>query len=396
MIRPPEPFSISVSDAEIDDLHRRLRATRWSPEVENDDWRYGTNGDYLRDLIGYWSNAFDWRAREAEMNAIPQFRTVIDGVPIHFLHVRGKGSRPMPVVLTHGWPWTFWDWAAMIGPLTDPEAYGGDPDDSFDVIIPSLPGFIFSTPLTHTGVTVPVIASLWDRLLRDVLGYDRYGAAGGDWGAAVTIALGRSYADSLTGIYLSTPPILLAGGVDNLREDDYGPNETGWLQRTKLKWATTTSHVAVHTADPQTLAWALNDSPAGLASWLIERRRSWSDCQGDVEKAFSRDFLLTTTSLYWFTHTIGSSMRLYADSFRGGPVRSSEGSGRIDCAIGIGVFPEEVALLPRRVCERIGDLVHWSVLPRGGHFAPAEQPRIYTNELQTFFRPLRQSIPGSR
>jgi len=388
-----EPFEVAIPQSEISDLHDRLRRTRWSPEFANDDWIYGANGNYLRDLVDYWIGEYDWRAQERLINEFDNYRTVIDGIPLHFIHEKGKGPDPIPIVLTHGWPWTFWDWNALIRPLTDPAAFGGDPADAFDVIVPSLPGFAFSNPLSTTGVTPAVIASLWDRLLHEELGYDRYGAAGGDWGAAVTGLLGTDYGEHLVGIYLSTPPVFHVGGWEGLRNETYAPEEAGWLEKSFEKLPTITSHVAVHSSDPQTLAWALNDSPVGLAAWLLERRRSWSDCGGNLENSYSKDFLLTTVSLYWFTQSLGSSIRIYAEVFKSGSVGQQDVPPRIETPTGIGVYPEEVVLMPRKTVERAANLIYWAVHPHGGHFAPAEVPDTYVDDLRSCFRTFR--VPQS-
>jgi pimeloyl-ACP methyl ester carboxylesterase len=391
------PFEVTISDADQQDLSERLRKTRWAAEVANDDWTYGTNGEYLRDLVRYWIHEFDWAAQQSLINRFSHFRVDIDSVPIHFIHERGKGPNPIPIVLSHGWPWTFWDWHALIRPLTDPAAYGGDPAISFDVIVPSLPGFAFSTPLTRTGMTPWAVAGLWHTLMRDVLGYDRFAAAGGDWGSFVSSELGSHYAESTLGVYLSLPPVNKTGGVQARRPEEYSADEAGWYECSQRKWFTTAvSHVSVQSDDPQTLAWALDDSPVGLAAWLLERRRNW--CDGEFEEVFPRDFLLTTVCLYWFTHSISSSMRIYADTFPGGlrlPVNSRGGVGsaarpeRIHAPTGVGVFPGELALLPRAVVEQVANLVYWSVHPRGGHFSPAEQPKLYIDDLRAFFGSLR-------
>lgn len=391
----PEPFKLHIDQSALDDLAERLRRTRWSPEPANDDWGYGANGAYLRDLVDYWLNGFDWRRQEAEINRFCHYRVQLaEGVPVHFIRARGRGPRPLPLILSHGWPWTFWDWHQLIGPLSDPAAYGADPADAFDVIVPSLPGFALSTPLSASGITAPAVADLWHRLMHDVLGYPHYAAAGGDWGSFVTWELGTRYVPFLAGVYLSFPPLWHAGGVEGLRAQDYAPEEAGWLEKTQRKWQTAISHLTVHSRDHQTLAWALNDSPVGLAAWLLERRRNWSDCGGDLASRYSRDFLLTNVSLYWFTQSIGSSMQLYAEQFRAGSRAADNYSGavppaRIEAPTGIGVYPEEVALLPRKVCEKAANLVYWNVLDAGGHFAPAEVPATYVEELRTFFRALR-------
>lgn len=380
-------FDINVAAEDLHDLHRRLRDTRWSPEFGNDEWSYGVNGNYLRDLTRAWHTDFDWRRQEQRLNELDHRRTVIDGVPLHYIRARGVGPAPMPLILTHGWPWTFLDWLELIGPLSDPARYGGDPHDAFDVVVPSLPGFIFSSPLQQTGIDQRAVARRWASLMQQELGYDRYAAAGGDWGAAVSTDLGLDYADNVIGVYLSTPPIRLAGGGAAIRPEDYSPEERDWYARMQARLTTTISHVAVQTHDPQTLAWALGDSPVGLLAWLLERRRAWSDCDGDVESVFSRDFLLTTASLYWFTNSIGSSFRLYAETFRSPKPRPA--GTRLEVPTGIGVFPGEVVLMPKTVCERVVNLTHWSVLPKGGHFAPSEQPVTYVDELRRMFRPLR-------
>lgn len=390
-----EPFEVSIEDWRLEDLRERLNRTRWSPEVANDDWRYGTSGRYLKELAGYWLRDFDWRAQEARINQFRHFRAVIEGIPVHFIHQRGIGPSPVPLILSHGWPWTFWDWHEVIGPLSDPAAYGADPADAFDVIVPSLPGFGFSAPLEVTGITPPVIARLWHRLLREGLGYDRFGAVGGDWGSFISSELGIQFPDSVLGVYLSYPPRFHVD-VENLPPEDYTAEEAGWRERQAASRPANLTHVGVQAHGPQSLAWALNDSPVGLAGWLLERRFRWSDCGGDLESAFTRDFLLTTISLYWLTETIGSSLRIYADTFgRGLHIHSSIPPGRIEVPTGIGVFPHDLALIPRRACERAVNLVHWSILPEGGHFGPAEQPALYVDELRRFFRPLRSSRRGN-
>ncbi|MDB4873473.1 MAG: Microsomal epoxide hydrolase [Gemmatimonadales bacterium] len=392
-----DQFEISIPDDALADLRRRLESTRWSSEVANDDWSYGTSGRYLRSLVDYWLTGYDWRAQEVAINRYAHYRTTIDEVPIHFVHERGKGPDPVPIVLTHGWPWTFWDWHQLIGPLTDPAAHGLDPAVSFDVIVPSLPGFAFSRPLTRTGMTPWAIADLWDTLLRERLGYNQYAAAGGDWGSFITTELGSQHADTVLGIYLSLPPVNKTGGLQARTAADYAPEEAGWYERSTRKWQTTAvSHVSVQSDDPQTLAWALNDSPVGLAAWLLERRHHW--CDGDFESVFSRDFLLTTVCLYWFTQSIGESMRIYADTWPGGlrlPESRATGVGtaarpdRVEVPTGIGVFPGELALLPRTVVEQVANVVFWSVHEAGGHFGPAEQPAAYTDDLRRFFGSLR-------
>ena len=385
----PEPFTIAIPDEDLTDLEDRLRRTRWPNDFANDDWRYGANRAYLEEVVAYWLDEYDWRVHEAAMNNFDNFKVTIDDVPIHFIHERGKGPDPIPIILTHGWPWTFWDFHDVIGRLTDPEAHGGDPADSFDVIVPSLPGFGFSTPLTKPGIHPVVTADLWHTLMTDVLGYERFAAQGGDWGAFVTANLGHRHAESMIGIHLSMPALIgvRLGAVD---PDDYGPGEEDWLERMQTKMPTTRSHLAVNQYDPQTHAYGLHDSPVGLAAWLISRRRHWSDCDGDVESVFSRDFLLTTVMIYWLTESFVTSVRYYWENRRGQwspPMHDRK--PEIEAPTGMAVFPGELLLYPRKLVERHTNLVHWSVMDRGGHFAAAEQPEALARDVATMFRSMR-------
>lgn len=383
-----EPFEIRVADVALEDLRERLSRTRLAPDFANEDWRYGVPGGYLAELIEYWRDQYDWRAQEAAMNAFANFCVVLDDVPIHFVHELGVGPAPIPLVLTHGWPWSFWDFRDVIGPLSDPAAHGGDPDDAFDVVVPSLPGFGFSSPLTHPGVSTGVVADLWDRLMRDCLGYRRYGAQGGDWGALVSATLGHRYADHLYGVHESLIG-LLEFDYAGLAADDFGEGEAGWWENVVAKRATIASHMAVHSSDPQTLAYGLHDSPAALLAWILERRRAWSDCGGDVESVFSRDDLLTLASIYWLTGTIGTSLRFYWENARAPFRRAHDRRPVCEAPTGFAVFPRDVLLVPRRLAEQHANVVHWSVMQRGGHFAPAEQPGALVEDIRRFFRPLR-------
>jgi pimeloyl-ACP methyl ester carboxylesterase len=388
----PEPFRISIPDADLSDLQQRLSSWRRAADFANDDWRYGMNGDYLAELVDYWIDGYDWRVHEARMNEFDHFRVSIDEIPIHFMHVRGKGPDPTPLVMTHGWPWTFWDFEKVIRPLTDPAAFGGDPADAFDLVVPSLPGYGFSSPLEKTGVGFARTAELWDELMRGVLGYERYGAQGGDWGALVTAAIGHLASDHLIGVHES-----MGGFLDldytAIPVEDHGPDESDWPERVAKKVPVITSHMAVHTSDPQTLAFALNDSPVGLAAWIVERRRAWSDCGGDVERRFSKDDLLTTVSLYWHTRTVASSLRFYWESMGGAlwtPVHDH--TPAVPTPSGFAIFPEDNILVPRKTAERYANVQRWTIMPRGGHFGPAEEPELLVDDVQSFFRELRGSV----
>ena len=366
-----------------------MQKTRLAPEFANDDWGYGTNATYLQELLEYWATDYDWRVHEAEINRFANYKTTIEGIPIHFIYEKGKGPNPTPLILSHGWPWTFWDWHKVIGPLTDPAAHGGDPADSFDVIVPSLPGYGFSTPLATPGINFWRTADLWVTLMRDVLGYDKFAAGGGDWGAGVTSQLGHKYAQHLIGVYmhLMMPLDIFNGGLPE--ESYFATDEAGWYERNLNFFAKESGYSALQSTKPQTVAFALNDSPAGLCAWILEKRRTWSDCGGDVERRFSKDDLLTTMSIYWFTQTYGTSARYYYECMNNPWQPAHDRTPVVEAPTGIGVFLEEVVLMPRRWAEHYYNLQHWTIMKSGGHFAPMEEPQALTEDIRTFFRSLR-------
>jgi pimeloyl-ACP methyl ester carboxylesterase len=311
----------------------------------------------------------------------------IDDIPIHFMRVPGKGPNPMPLVLTHGWPWTFWDLHKVVDALADPAAHGGDPADSFEVIVPSLPGYGLSVPLTTTGVDVARIAQLWVSLMTDVLGFERFGAEGGDWGAIITGWLGHAHAEHLIGTYLTLPVIPGLMGKKAPTPADYAPDEQWMLERVNATRRVTEAHVAVHRRDPQTFAYAMADSPAGLGAWLWHRRQLW--CDGEALDVFGREDLCTLSSLYWFNTSMSSSIRLYAEQFNQPAPVAHTRDKVIESPTGFGIFPKELMFVPRSVAERTTDLRRWTVFDRGGHFAPAERPDAVISEMREFFRPLR-------
>jgi len=391
-----EPFTVRVPDAVLDDLRERLARRRLPDDFGNEDWSYGFNGAYMDELLGYWGDGFDWRAQEAAINAYPQFRVELDDVPIHFIHVRGSGPDPAPLVLTHGWPWTFWDFHKVIGPLSDPGAHGGDPADAFDVIVPSLPGFGFSSPLRKTGVTHAVTADLWVRLMQDVLGYDRFAAHGSDKGVIVSMAMGHKYADRLLGIHVTGPTLPSIFNVDRPWADVLGRavelrSKQGISRAALLQWERPrATHVAVHTVEPQTMAYGLEDSPAGLAAWLLSRRRSWSDCHGDLESVYTRDELLTHLTIYWVTRTIGTSMRMYKESADLQWQRSHDRTPLVEAPIGFSVFAPDNP--PGTGWEHLPNEYDVRLLreyDRGGHFAAAERPDVIVTDIRDTFRGLR-------
>ncbi|HXR25245.1 MAG TPA: epoxide hydrolase, partial [Candidatus Binataceae bacterium] len=351
-----EAFKIAVPDAVLSDLRDRLARVRYPIDFANETWAYGTNRAYLEELVAYWRNQYDWRKHEAEINRFAHYRTTIDGVPIHFIHEPGKGPKPIPLILSHGWPWTFWDLQKVIRPLADPVAFGGDPADAFDVVVPSLPGFCFSTPLTKPGINWWRTADLWVTLMRDVLGYQKFAAEGGDWGAFVTQQLGHKYPQHMIGIYLtlSIPMDFFSGG--GFKESDYGADEQAALARTREARPGIISHVAVQTRDPQTLAYGMHDSPVGLLAWILERRRAWSDCGGNVERRYSKDELLTHIMLYWVTECFVTSVRYYYEARQNPWVPVHDRTPVVEAPTAIGVFPRELLIPPRKWAERYFNL----------------------------------------
>jgi pimeloyl-ACP methyl ester carboxylesterase len=387
-----EPFTIAIADADLDDLRARLGNTRWAHDLANDDWRYGVERGWLEEMVRYWREDYDWRAVEAEINRVPHFIADIDGQPIHFAHIRGKGPNPIPLLLVHGWPWTFHDFFGLIGPLTDPAAHGGDPSDSFDLVIPSLPGFGFSMPLERAGLDLPAHVALFAKLMGEVLGYERYAIGGGDWGAAITSLMAHAHPENVIGLFSSIPffPGLDIAGI---APGDFADDEQWMVEQRAESGPTMVSHVAVQAADPQTLAYALVDSPVGTAAWLWERRRAWSDCGGDLFSVHSRDWLCTLASIYWLTRSIGTSLRIYYEHLNGGvqalaPLHDRRPAIEVPC--GYAIAPRELMLFPRRLVEEGTNLRHWEQLPQGGHFSFSEQPEMMAERLTRFFRPLRE------
>lgn len=394
----PVPFRIEVPDAEIADLKNRLANTRWPGDFANDDWRYGTKESWLKELVDYWQNKYDWRTVESEMNSYPQFKVEIDGVPIHYMYVKGKGPNPAPIILTHGWPWTFWDWRPVVDRLTDPASYGGDPADSFDVVVPSLPGFGFSTPLRKTGIAPRQVAQLWDTLMHDVLGIDEFFVAGGDWGSVISGEFGYAHPDHVLGTWMTFPNVPGINPYTFARED-YAEDEQWMFDRNQEATPTIAPHVSVASREPQTGAVAFNDSPAGLAAWLWERRRLWGNYDEDLLESFDQDFLCTLASVFWFTNAIGSSMRIYAE-FVGPHAEQApmlhEGDLAIRVPTAFAVFPKEIAFMPRKEAEKHTNLARYTVFESGGHFSVAEEPETIAQDLTEFVRPLRGSHPVGR
>lgn len=387
-----EPFAIDVPQSDIDALCARIGNTHWAPELDNDDWSYGVNGTYLRELASYWQHDFDWRAQEAKINSFPQFIAEIDGVPIHFIHVRGKGPNPVPIVLNHGWPWTFWDFKDVINALADPAAHGGDPADAFDVIVPSLPGFGYSGPLPRTGIGYVETAEMWVQLMK-ALGYDKFVTHGGDAGAFLSSRLGHAHSESILGVHLSFP-ILPGISPADINPADLASEELAIIQGMD-RGPAAYYHVMINAFDPQTLAWAMHDSPVGQAAWILLRRRAWSDCHGDVETTFDKDTLLTHISIAWFSDSfIGSELFCRASGFPQPMTLAHDNKPEVNVPTAVAVLPRDLAYVPRSIVEQHCDLRQWTVLPSGGHFAAAEEPELITEDIRCFVRPLRASASG--
>ncbi|RDW85458.1 hypothetical protein BP5796_03783 [Coleophoma crateriformis] len=383
-----EPFKIHVPQSEVDSLRVRLANTRWAPELDNEDWSGGVNGTYLRELMTYWQDGFDWRVQEARINSFPQFRTEIDGVPIHFIHVRGKGPNPVPILLNHGWLWTFWDFREIIMALADPAAHGGDPKDAFDVVVPSLPGFAFSGPLRRTDVGYVETADLWVKLMRE-LGYERFVTHGGDAGAFVSARLGHAHPESIIGVHLSFP-ILPGVAHDAGDPADFTPEERTLVEG-QDRGPGAFVHVLINAFDPQTLAWAMHDSPVGLAAWILLRRRAWSDCHGDVETKFDKDTLLTHLSLYWFTESfVGSQLFCRASAFPQPMALVNDIKPEINVPTAVAVLPKDLMYKSRSIVAAHSDLRQWTLFPSGGHFGAAEEPKLMTEDIRSFVGPLRE------
>ena len=379
------PFTIAVENSVLDDLRQRLADTRWPDEIPNTGWDYGSNLAYIKELVDYWRTDFDWRAQEAELNAFNHFKSEVDGLDIHFIHEKGKGPNPIPLIITHGWPSCFFEMTKIIPLLADPASYGGDAADSFDVVAPSLPGFGFSDHAQDRGMEIQRVAGMWNKLMSQNLGYPKFGAQGGDIGSGVTARLGFAHSDTLYGIHLTsitrpTPylgpgskPVTDAEQALITQRDKWFQDEGGYnhIQGTK----------------PQTLAYGLNDSPVGLAAWIVEKYRTWSDCGGDVEKSYTKDELLTIVTIYWVTQTISSSTRMYFENQK--HLWTMEKDQKVPTPAGMAMFPQEISKPPREWGERSYDVRRWTEMASGGHFAALEEPQLLAEEVRAFFRDFR-------
>jgi pimeloyl-ACP methyl ester carboxylesterase len=378
-----EPFTIAVDEAVLADLRDRIKRTRWPDQIAGSGWDYGTDLEYLRSLLATWAGEFDWRRQEQKLNRLAQYRARIDGQWVHFVHARGDGPAPLPLVLTHGFPSSFVEHLDVLPLLTDPAAHGGHAEDAFDVVITSLPGYGFSDPPAGPMLEATT-ADSWCRLMRDGLGYARFGAHGSDVGAGVTIQLGLRHPNRLIGIHLSAfylePP-----------PQPWPPVVREFIERQRRERAEDVAYSRMQSTRPQTVAYGLGDSPAGLAAWIVDLFRAFSDCGGRVESRFTRDQLLTNLTIYWVTATIGRAMRGYYD-YQHFETLPAPGT-RVRVPSGFAVFADSYrpgrARPPRELAEAAFTVTRWTRMPRGGHFAALEEPQLLAEEIREFFRPLR-------
>ena len=381
------PFTIRVENADLADLKARLARARFPDEIPGTEWTYGTSRAYLESLVRYWRDGFDWRAQERALNRFEQFTTTIDGVKLHFIHRRSKERNAMPLLVTHGWPGSIVEFSKVIEPLTDPVRHGGRAEDAFDIVAPSLPGFGFSDKPREAGFDPTRMAAI-EAALMARLGYVRYGVQGGDWGSIISTRIALDAAPHVAGLHLnmcrSGPP---PGGNPN---DGLTAAESERLKRVEAWQNDETGYQRIQGTKPQTLGYGLNDSPAGLAAWIVEKFRAWSDCDGDVEKRFTKDELLTNIMFYWAPASVNSSVRLYCETMRSGKFPPT--GFRVEVPTGCAIFPKEIIRPPRGWAEKMYNVARWTRFPAGGHFAAMEEPAALVEDIRAFFRPLRGSL----
>ncbi len=374
-----QPFRVSVLQSTLDDLSARIARTRWPGTVTGAGWDYGADLDYLQSLLAYWGDGYDWRAQEAKINAFSHVVSEVDGITIHAIHERGKGPNPIPVLVLHGWPSSFVQMLPILPLLTDPASHGGDAADSFDVVVASLPGYGFSGQPAERGMGVVRIAELLHTFMTRDMGYSRFGARGSDLGAGVINPMALDHPESLIGLHLSGTNPYIGQVPDDLstEEETFVANAQDWTMSEM-------AYAMEHSSKPQTLAFGLNDSPAGLAAWVIEKFRTWSDCGGDLDSRFSRDDLLSNLTVYWATQTIGSSMRLYYET-----VREQGRWGIPTVPTAMLMSPKDMFPTPRAWAERSQNIVRWTEIPAGGHFLEWEEPEAVAADMREFFRQFR-------
>lgn len=372
-----KPFSASVPQQILDDLKLRLSLTRWPDEIEGSDWNFGADLSYMKELTEYWQNTFDWRKVETEINSYPNYMADIDGHQIHFMHIKGKGKRSLPLIITHGWPGSFIEMMKLIPLLTE------DTDFSFDLVIPSIPGFGFSDKINHAGCNSEFVADLWHKLMTE-LGYNRYGAQGGDIGSGISTWLSLKYPNHVIGLHLN----YISGSYKPyLADGEQLTEEVLAFQKYGAEWsAKEGAYAYMHATKPLTAAYGLNDSPVGLCAWIVEKFKGWSDSNGNIENSFTKDELLANVTLYWITQTIHSSMRIYNENSKKPLVFNR--NERVTVPVGFAKFPKELPTPPRSYVEKGFNIHNWTIMAAGGHFAAMEQPELLSKDIIHFFSKL--------
>ncbi len=380
----PTPFEVDIPQSKIDEIMARVQSVRWPATPKNAGWNYGTDLDYMKEVVAYWQTEFDWTQAQTLLNKFPQFKANVDGIDIHFVHVRGSGDNPTPLLLTHGWPGSHFEFWDAIEPLTHPEKFGGREEDACDVIVPSLIGYGFSGP-PETPISPRTIARYWDKLMRDVLGYDSYIAQGGDWGSVVTGWLGYDH-DACKAIHLNMPSWTSPGVAPETEE------EVAHAAKANAAFQADGSYLLQQATKPQTLSFAMTDSPVGTAAWVLEKFMHWSDVQGgNLDSVYTKDQLLTNIMIYLVTDSFASSVWVYNGYFAdpgGDPVPAG---ARIEKPVGVAKLPGEPTYMwpPRTQVERSMNVVHWTDFKKGGHFAALEQPELFVKDVQTFLRTVK-------
>lgn len=377
-----QPYSIHIKSPVLDDLRRRLQNTRWPNEIDNDKWESGANLTYLKELCEYWAKDFDWKKNEAFLNSFSHFKTTIDGKGIHFIHEKGKGENRVPILLIHGYPDSFMRFLKVIPQLTATDKDGF----SFDVIIPSLPGYGFSDIPAKAGMNPQRIANLFAKLMTEELGYSRYMVHGGDWGSGITEQIARISPQNLIAIHLADIPWT---HLFEIPAEDLSEAEKKYMQIGQQWSQTEGGYAIIQSTRPQSLSYGMNDSPAGLAGWIIEKFYGWSDCNGNVENVFTRDELLTNLTIYWTTQTINSAHRLYYEMAVVLKQKDKNPSGKIEVPAGVSLYPKDLKT-PREFAERIFNVQHWTEMPKGGHFTAMEQPKLFVEDIRKFAKSLEE------
>jgi pimeloyl-ACP methyl ester carboxylesterase len=376
------PYMIQISNDDLEDLKRRLLSTRWPEKETVEDWSQGIPLSYIKEISDYWLNEYDWRSREEYYNSFPQFITNIEGLDIHFIHIKSPHEEAKPLIISHGWPGSIVEFHKVINPLIDPVSFGGKAEDAFHLVCPTLPGYGFSGKPSQTGTGVERIAELWD-ILMNKIGYSKYFAQGGDWGSAITIAIGKQNKGSCQGIHVNMPfaPPTKEALENPSKRDKIAFEGLGYYQ----EWGS--GYSKQQSTRPQTLGYGLVDSPIGQASWIIEKFYEWTDCNGHPENILNKEELIDNVMFYWLTKSAISSARLYWESFGSFGGNPEE---KLELPIGCSIFPKEISRTPRSWAEQIySNIVYWNELKKGGHFAAFEQPEIFINEIRNCFKEMR-------